>query len=127
MFFLEISRISSVQSVHVYEFNQDAISSGQSTPSHHWDHVSDICQHSPDHTSPSHSDKTCDNHQDENQETDAGGPDTKWVEALNINWLTYQQCIKVLSKYSNFIALLKSTSISFCNRGRLMLIVESAN
>ena len=105
--------------------NQDAISSGQSTPSHHWDNVSDISQHSPDHTSPSHSDKTCDNHQDENQETDAGGPETKWVVALNINWLTYQQCIKVLSKYSNFIALLKSTWISFCNGGRLT--VDSAN
>ena len=75
--FLEISRISSVQSVHVYELNQDAISSGQSTPSHHWDNVSDISQHYHKHTSPSHSDKTCDNHQDENQETDAGGPETK--------------------------------------------------
>ena len=74
MFFSEISRISTV---HVYELNQDIISSGQSTPSHHWDNVSDISLYAHDHTSPLHSDKTCDNHQDENRGTDARCPETK--------------------------------------------------
>ena len=75
--FLEISRISSVHSVHVYELNQDAISSGQSTPSHHWDNVGDISLYTHDHTSASHIDKICDNHQDKTQETDAICPETK--------------------------------------------------
>ena len=74
MFFSEISRISTVQ---VYELNQDIISNGQSTPSHHWENVSDISLYPHDHTSPSQSDKTCDNHQDENQGTDAIGPETR--------------------------------------------------
>ena len=74
MFFSEISRISTV---HVYELNQDTISSGQSTPSHHWDNVSDISLNPHDHTSPSHSEKTCDNHQDENRGTSAICPETK--------------------------------------------------
>ena len=74
MFFSDISRISSV---HVYELNKDSVSSGQTTPSYHWDNVSDINLYTHDHTSTSHIDKVCDNFQDETQENDAICQDTK--------------------------------------------------
>ena len=71
------SDLSKISSVHVYELNQDSVSSGQSTPSQHWDNVSDISLYPHDHTSASHIDKICDNHQDETQGTDAICPETK--------------------------------------------------
>ena len=72
IFFSEISRISTVS---VDKWDQDT--SGQTTPSHHCDNISDISLYPHDHASPSHSDKTCDNHQDENRGTDAICPETK--------------------------------------------------
>ena len=68
IFFSEISRISTVS---VDKWDQDTILSGQS------DNVSDISLYPHDHASPSHCNKTCDNHQDENRGTDAICPETK--------------------------------------------------
>ena len=68
IFFSEISRISTVS---VDKWDQDTILSGQS------DNVSDISLYPHDHASPSQSDKTCDNQQDENQGADAIGPETR--------------------------------------------------